>query len=359
MPRIYGRDWSRAELRKRAGTMAQFGGVDLVELQSGRAQGVRAVRVRTGPLSFTVLPGNALDIYDFAYEGVPLAWQSAAGVSAGAYAEDSGLRFLRTFQGGLLVTCGLATMGAPSVDEGEALGLHGRIHHLPAEQSAVDEQWDGDEYVLSVSGRVREAVVFGENLVLHRRISTRLGATSISIHDVVENQGPRTTPHMMLYHVNAGFPVVDEGSRLLVNSRPEPRDEHAAKGLADMRKFTAPIPGFTEQVYWHTVTPDDQGYSLAAVVNEQHRDGRGIGLYLKYPTSQLPVLFEWKMMGESEYVVGMEPANAYGYGRATEREHGRLRFLEPGERRSYDVEIGVLDGKEAISTFEASLPRQQ
>ena len=50
-------------------------------------------------------------------------------------------------------------------------------------------------------------------------------------------------------------------------------------------------------------------------------------------------------MGEGTYVVGMEPGNALVLGRDVERESGRLQFLEPGERREYDLEIGVVEGE--------------
>jgi hypothetical protein len=57
-------------------------------------------------------------------------------------------------------------------------------------------------------------------------------------------------------------------------------------------------------------------------------------------------------MGVRNYVVGMEPANCSVLGRAAERQRGTLQFLEPGERREYHLEIGVLDSQEAIQRFE-------
>ena len=51
-------------------------------------------------------------------------------------------------------------------------------------------------------------MLFGENLLLTRTISTRLGANQFTLKDVVRNEGYRSTPHIMLYHCNFGFPVV-------------------------------------------------------------------------------------------------------------------------------------------------------
>ncbi|MDO5479533.1 MAG: DUF4432 family protein, partial [Clostridia bacterium] len=40
---------------------------------------------------------------------------------------------------------------------------------------------------------------------------------------------------------------------------------------------------------------------------------------------------EWKMMGETEYVLGLEPGNCTPDGRSVLRERGELKFLAPGE----------------------------
>ena len=43
------------------------------------------------------------------------------------------------------------------------------------------------------------------------------------------------------------------------------------------------------------------------------------------------------MMGEYEYVLGLEPANCTPDGRDVMREEGKLKFVEPGER--YETEL--------------------
>jgi hypothetical protein len=49
-------------------------------------------------------------------------------------------------------------------------------------------------------------------------------------------------------------------------------------------------------------------------------------------------------MGESAYVLGIEPANCGGImGRAAARESGDLPTLEPGESRTYQIALEVLD----------------
>jgi hypothetical protein len=36
-------------------------------------------------------------------------------------------------------------LGAAGEDEGESLGLHGRLSHLPAQHVRVGEYWQGDD----------------------------------------------------------------------------------------------------------------------------------------------------------------------------------------------------------------------
>lgn len=57
--------------------------------------------------------------------------------------------------------------------------MHGRMRTTPAEHAGADAYFDGDEYVISVKGEMREAELFGENMVLRRTIETRLGFNSI------------------------------------------------------------------------------------------------------------------------------------------------------------------------------------
>jgi hypothetical protein len=40
-----------------------------------------------------------------------------------------------------------------------------------------------------------------------------LGGTEIRLADTVVNAGFDRTPHMFLYHVNVGWPLLDEGTR--------------------------------------------------------------------------------------------------------------------------------------------------
>jgi hypothetical protein len=57
------------------------------------------------------------------------------------------------------------------------------------------------------------------------------------------------------------------------------------------------------------------------------------------------------MLGEGTYVVGIEPCTNRTAGRLDARARGELIELAAGEKRTYDLELGALDGAEAIDAF--------
>lgn len=346
---LYGKTYTKQELLQRVGSMTQLAEARLVELKDGNEAGTRAVEFRNGSgLNFTVLADRGLDISNCDYQGRALAWQSMVGNIAPQFYAPKGFGWLRSFPGGLVTTCGLTNIGMPSIDEGEELGLHGRYSNMPAKNLCVDTVWEGDDYVLSCSGKVRETRVFGENLVLTRKIWTKLGEKRLWLHDEVENEGYQTTPYMILYHINAGFPVVDGDSELISPTiSATPRDADAEVEKEQYNKFLNPTPDFKERVYFHDMKADAEGNAHTAIVNRR----LNFGLYVKYAQANLPRFVEWKMNGQGMYVVGMEPANSLVTGRDKEREAGNLKFLEPGEKLEYDLELGVLSTAEEIAGF--------
>lgn len=350
MAKLYGRDVSRRELLRRVGDVGQVAGVRRCVLSEGRWQGVEAVDVYTGTgFSFTVLPSRALDISAAWYKGMALAWRSPTGDVHPAYYEPEGLGWLRSFFGGLVATCGLANAGAPCVDQGQSLGLHGRIGNTPAYAVLADGEWQGDEYAMAVRGKVRQSAVFGEDLLLTRCISAKLGESRLVIEDVVENLAWEPSPLQLLYHCNLGYPLVDEGSRMLLSTAGAvPRDAEAEQGKEAYAACQAPAAGYKEKVYYHDLSPSSDGNVAVALVN----DRLGLGVYIRYRKDELPRFTEWKMMGEGTYVVGLEPANCQVEGRNKDRERGILQFIQPGEVRRFRLEIGVLDGKDEIRAVE-------
>ena len=293
MPKLYGRNYTRQDLVKCTGLMDQIAGVRLVELSDGWGRGARAALLYTGAgLTATILVDRGLDIYDASYNGAALAWVSPTGPKHPAYYEPEGLGWLRSFYGGLVVTCGMSNAGAPCSDQGEALGLHGRFSNSPASNINYGGYWQGDDYIVFIEGQVREARVFNENLLMRRRIEAHAGGKSITIRDTVSNEGFQSVPHMLLYHINIGFPVVDDGSRLLTPARSvSPRDDVARSGIADYDRFSGPIAAYKEQVFYHDMQADAAGYVTATLVNPGFGGGQGLGVYAALPAARTAALY--------------------------------------------------------------------
>ena len=106
------------------------------------------------------------------------------------------------------------------------------------------------------------------------------------------------------------------------------------------------------------MAPGGDGRVAAAVVNRGFKglDG-GLGVYLRYDPTTLPVYLEWRMMGEGLYAVGMEPATN-GFKTIPELiDAGFPIMIEPGEERVYQLEFGVLAGGAEIDAFAGSARR--
>lgn len=335
--------------------MEQFGGVRLAELADGPGRGARIADIRTGSgLELQVAIDRCMDLTHGRYKGIPLCWRSSVGDAHPAYYEPEGLGWLRTFAGGILATCGLSQAGAPNVDNEEPLGLHGRIGAAPVSRLAVQEQWQGDEYVMSIAGEAKETAVFGPHLVLCRTLTTRLGSSTVVIEDRIENRGHKTCPVMILYHFNIGWPIVSEQSELVAPSTSvTPRDEAAAPHVDRHTRFEPPASEFPEQVFFHDLKTDPAGRTIVGVLNDQ----LGVGVTLRYKKSELPFFNEWKMNEKGHYVCGIEPANCRTLGRASARARGELEYLDPGESRVSTVEFSVVEGAQLgeVRTEIASL----
>ena len=190
MANIFGKEYSKKTILESVGDISQICDAKIVKLTGGNREGVDAVLFKTGSgLNFSVLPGRGMDFSDAEYRGIPLCWRSSVGEAHSAFYEPENGRWDRTYHGGFFHTSGITTAGAPSEDAGEKLGLHGRISNTPAFNFYVDGRWEGDDYWVWLLGKVRITSGLGENLLLIRKVSAKMGENKIYLEDIVENQG--------------------------------------------------------------------------------------------------------------------------------------------------------------------------
>src|SRR2546421_550630 len=276
MPSFLGRSYGRRELLRRVGRLEQLAGVRLVTVGDGAERGGRLLefRTRTG-VQFDVVVDPAFD---------------------------------------------------------------GRTSNRPARLVGYGERWEGDECVLFAEGEVLQAALFGEQLLLRRRIEARVGESRLQIHDEVENLGHDPTPHMYLYHVNVGFPVVDEGSELLV-----PAHSVAARGdypTEGSGVFHGPRAGYVEQVFEHELAAEEDSTVPVAIVNHE----LGLGAYEVFRFDQLRHHFVWRMLGEGTYVVGIEPSTNRTAGPPRARAPGGVLQAPPRGPPPYQLLVGAAGG---------------
>jgi hypothetical protein len=333
---------------------AQVGGIESYTINDGAGRGVRALCVNTGGgLRYRVLADRGMDIDHAFYNQHSLAFLTHKGVTAPTRGLDRGLDWLKSFPGGLLTTCGPFSVGAPSTDGGEELGLHGPHSNSAATiESIVQPDPRSGQPQMSVTGVVRYGSFYNPCVELRRTIASTLGSNAIEIADEFFNAGNEAVPHAWLLHINFGYPLVDGGAELCFDSpRMELTDapESALRFAKDVNFKRIPEPqerhrGPTSAVAHLFPRPDRTGQATVGIVNRK----LGFGVCIQYSVKEFPRCANWQHFGPHEYVTALEPVNGTVNGRAADRAAGLLDSLAAGARKSYRYRIEVVSTKEGI-----------
>lgn len=309
---------------------SQLYGIEEHRLVGGKGDGMRLYEINNGMgLEMTVSPDRNGDITRLRFKGINMSYMSPCGYVAPAYYDSIGANWLSSFTAGFLTTCGLNGVGTPCVDEGEEIPLHGSIANQPCEQSYFYEE-DKNLIVKTVT---KDETIFGRKLRLSREIIVSTKENSFVIKDTIENTGGRVEPFEILYHMNMGYPLLDEDSIITIPSvEVTGRDDHAAKDIANWMNMEKPQADYQERCYYHKF---ENGAGYAKI----YQPKLDIGLSISFDSNSLDGFVEWKMMGVRDYVLGLECGNCYPDGRAAMRQSGMLKFLNPGEKQIYEVKV--------------------
>jgi len=372
MPTVLGKTFSRRELARRVGDFSQLFGVELLSHCDGRERALRMLRFRTGSgLSFDVMVDPAMDLGGMTFRGIPIGWHSPTGFRSPWLHEvdaEDGLGWLRSFSG-MMNSCGLDHIMGATEDTSEHYcypdrarvfhTLHGRISYQPARLTGYGERWDDDRCYLYAEGEIRQAAMYGENLILERRIEVEVGTDTVTFNDRVRNLGFYSTPHALLYHINLGWPVIDKETRLVapIQSTPFRVHDPQATDIGPIEQAD-PQSRFFQQVYEHQVVAEDDGTARAALINDGFQTPAGeigVALEIAYDGRAMPALFQWQNLQEGNYVVAIEPATVHGGSRSDWKERGELQILNHGDQRDYRLAITPHAGADAISALQARL----
>lgn len=314
------------------GHPSQLSGVEEHCLVGGKGNGMHLYEVTNGKgLEMTVSPDRNCDIMRLRVFGQNLSYMSPCGYVAPVYYDKEGTNWLKSFTAGFLTTCGLNAVGSPCVDQGEVLGLHGSISNTPVEWSFFTE----DEEGLTIKSLTRDELIFGRKFTLLRGLFISKRDNSFRITDVIENTGDREEPFEILYHMNMGYPLLSEESILEISSHSViPRDDYAAEDAENWMRMEKPQDGYQELCYYHKFKGSQ---AMASIYQPEI----GLKLTITADPRELDGFVEWKMMGVRDYVLGLEFGNCYPDGRDVMRKTGMLKFLQPGEKKTYSVSVRI------------------
>lgn len=334
----------------------QLGGIETSVLDNGTGKGTRIAWINTGTgLRFKVVLDRAMDIAEAFFNQHSLAWISQAGITPPQTFSNKGIDWLKTFGGGLMVTCGLDHVGGPESDEYGERGLHGPVSNIAAEiESIIQPDPVAGKLDMSITGRIKQFRIFGPNLEMKRTISATLGKASIHVHDEVTNLGNTSAPHMLLYHCNFGWPLVDDGTNILWQGNWKSREAEENRKIFvegnDFHRCPEPLDthsGSGEEAAFIDIKADASGLCVCGLYNAALK----LAVTVKFSKDQLPWLTNWQHWGRDEYITGLEPGTHPPIGQAKARSTQTLIQLEPGESRCYDLEFEVLNDNEKINKF--------
>lgn len=321
------------------GQESQICGVEIYQLLEGKGQGMRLFEVVNGKgLRMTISADRCADITRLSFKGDNFSYFSSTGYVAPQFYDRYGDKFLNSFTAGFLTTCGLTNAGVACEEQGEQFPLHGVIGNTPANHI----YYDMDEETIIVRAKIPDERIFSRKLILEREIKVSKLENSFSITDTITNRDYKAEPVCILYHYNIGYPLLSETSYLYISSnKVVPRDARAKEGIEKWNTLEKPQGGFEEQCYSHIFdnTPN------IAIFNEEI----GSGLQMTFDQNSLNYFTQWKLMGERDYVLGLEPGNTHVLGRDVMRQEKNLKVLEAGEKVTYQVKFQVLENLEAFN----------
>ena len=312
----------------------QVYGIEEHRLVGGKGDGMRLLEVNNGKgLEMTVSLDRCADISRLRFKGINMSYFSPCGYVAPAYYQPTGTDWLKSFTAGFLTTCGLEAVGSPCTYEGVEYPLHGTIANTPAEQA----YWFEENDELVVRATMKDEVLFARKMRLNREYRISLKNNEFEIIDTIENTGDSEQAMEILYHMNMGYPLLDEDSVVTIPAKEVvPRNEHAANDIENCLQVTKPEAGYIERCYYHKFADENGKASI-------YQPKLGMGLEIRFNAKELDGFVEWKLMGVRDYVLGLECGNCYPDGRDVMRNIGMLKFLQPGEKKTYRVKISMME----------------
>lgn len=297
------------------GKVSDFGQIASLHrytLTEGRGKGLDVIDCNNGKLRFLLNTNKACDIMQLYHKG-----QNVSFISKNGFTQRNA-PFSKRFEGGMLYTCGLDSVG-----DRKGYELHGTLHNLPAEiiRTVCDENG------IVVKAVIRDTSLFGKNLVLKRKIFSGIGTEFISLEDTLINEGFNDEKYCLLYHINIGYPMLDEGAKIIADVKKcSPRTSWAKENKDSVYDITSPVPNQEETCYFLEL-------NTPKITLSNKKTGKE--LTVSYSGDTLPRFVEWKSMSSGDYALGFEPCT-------TELDDNFVyKTIKPCEKTEFNINISV------------------
>ena len=269
----------------RISNFQQVASIRRYTLTDGREKGLDVLDCDNGKIRFLLNVSKACDIMQLYHEGQNMSFVSKNGFT------KRETPFLNRFEGGMLYTCGLDSVGGR-----EGYELHGTLHNIPAEIIRAECNENG----ITVEAIIRDTALFGKNLVLKRKIFTEISGDSITLEDTLINEGYKAEEYCLLYHINVGYPMLDDGVKVIADVESyTPRTAWAKQNETTMYAMNEAVPNQEETCYFLKLSKPE-----IALVNEKI----GKKFTVSYSGDTLPHFVEWKSVASGDYALGLEPS---------------------------------------------------
>ncbi|MBJ7223356.1 MULTISPECIES: aldose 1-epimerase family protein [unclassified Brenneria] len=323
-------------------------------LRGGRQEGSKIITINSqNGLKIVLSPTRGMDLLHVTGKNIRLGWDSPVNevVNPNTINLESrnGVGWLEGFNE-MMVRCGFEWTGHPVVSDGMLYTLHGRAGNTPASKVVVDVS-EKAPYQITVRGLLKENSFKKSNLETWTELRYIPGSESFTVHDVLTNKADYARDYQIIYHSNFGTPILEQGARFIAPVKDiSPFNDYAKAGLKEWQTYQGPTKDFDEMVFNLTPYADQQGKTLAALVNRAGDKGVSI----EFDTHQLPLLTLWKNTDTEKqgYVTGIEPGTSYAYPVTIEREQGRVKQLQPGQSTVFELTYSLLSSADAVQKTE-------
>lgn len=273
---------------KRISNKKQIMSAYKIKFESGCEMGKQGLLVNNGALEVFFNISNALDILWVKYKGNNISFLSKNGL------HYKGNNFSENFEGGFLYTCGIDSISNCV----EGVYMHGSLHLKSAENVNIVE--DDEKFIITAKTTTSE--LFGKNLCLFRKYT--VFSNKLVVNDTICNLGYKSSEYVLLYHINFGYPFLNEKMILDIPSKEIfVLKEKLRDKIGLCNNIYPPVDDNSEEVYYH--------YLNEGIINLKNTD-LDISCKISYSLDDFPILWQWKSFISGDYALGIEPSTT-GY----------------------------------------------